>query len=386
MADWGFGNAFLEATGAAQKQDITAARAPVELQHLQSLASLQTAQAAEANQRVTANTNIAKALSNTSLAEGSPSDQMMQLANVAARGGAGNMAKDYLLRAVQMKTQETRQAAADATAARVNSNVRLQQANLFNQLHSGAQSQEDWDTANMIFSSQTGEPVPPEMRTYSPEMASRLLDSSLKLKDKIRLQQQQDDLESKRASRASQVQYRALNYSLRQAAEERRKEAQAAKEKAAGKDVGSPSSNEVSQAGSMLSSDPTLTLEDSADRTNAAIDVASRARALRKSNPGLNQAEALQRALVELKTSGALVQTPKRWGGAKTTYSTAGLSSTAPLELSAKPDPGQLIKGRYYKGPGGVFQWSGSKAVPVSVQPTRTPAASASPDDEDEEE
>lgn len=391
MADWDFGGAFLHSMGEAQRQDvfgrqaaIAEERAPADLAHVQALARLQNAQAGEAEMRADAERQMAALMQSTQLSSGTPSEQFAQLAIIAARSGATTAAKDFMLRSVQAGTSEAARASHEATSRRAEIAADLKKAELFNQYHGVAKNAEDWANANMLYQQATGEAVPPELLEYDPRKAELMRQAGLKLHDEIRLEQQERDTRSRIAARAERAMRGKMNYDLRVTEAERRERVRQDKEKAGGKDVGAPSSAQISAAKSVLAADKTLDFEDEDEKKTAAFDLAAEARALQKRNPGLDAGEALARAFAEQKLAGAYVTAaPKQlFGkdipgtGGKTSYSHVGTTPRTPIVLQGRPDPSKLQRGRYYNLNGKTYKFLGDGKFEAAGAPSPLPLTS----------
>lgn len=387
MADFDFGGAFLGPLAEAQRFDVLEERRAPDLAHLASITRLQNSQAGAAESRAAAEQKLSAILAG-GIPEGSASNQMNYLAGAAAKAGAPQLAKDFMLRGVQIKTQEVRQATADRAARATEITNAMKHAELANKLYGGVESQQDLDKANLILSQVTGEEVPPQFQIYNPATIDFLRRASMNEFQRVKLEQAGDEAASRQADRRSRASYRALNYDIRRAAETRRTNAAADKAKLAGRDVGAPTKAEMEMAASMLSADKASMPADLVEAKNAAADIASRGRYLRKQNPALDATEAMQRAFIELKESGAFVTTPASgfFGKPKTSYARRGASAESAIELKSMPDASKLKEGNFYKAPGGTFQWKGGKPVRVTSTGVKIPVAPAADDDEGEEE
>jgi hypothetical protein len=163
--------------------------------------------------------------------------------------------------------------------------------------------------------------------------------------------------------------------------------------KVGGSDVGSPSNNEVKAASRILPDG----LSDT-EAASAAFDIASQARALRKSNPGMSADDAMRQALAAKKDDFVTTNNPGFIENLTGGYSKLG-SSTSTKYAPAIPVPtskSKLVDGvRYRDSSGATAVWNAKTgkfqktgAAPTKSVPSRSAPETASEaegdDDQDE--
>lgn len=387
MSDWDFGGAYVRTAGALQNMEQQQQLFPLTMQHEQATTRLNNANAAIAEQRVQADKNMADLMQGMTIADGeSNSGITMKMAGVAMKAGDAVTARDLLLRASQMHADEARQAQTAAMTAKYQSDMRIKVADRYHQLLSGVRSQADLDAANFMFQSEFGQPG--VVTTYDPNAIGVVQQSLLKAKDRI-YADHLAAVEGQADRRISNTQdYRAQLLDIRRAAEARRAAAAQDKTKNAGKDVGSPGKVEIDSARDLLDREGKSQGLDAGSQRTAAFDLASRARALRRQNPGLDAGEAMQRALVDQVNDGYFsVQKATGLNGllgrTKNVYGRPGGSAEKPAPVPA--DRSTMKPQTYYSTPKGTLLYlgGGKWQVPKAAAPAIAPAGSAEDDEED---
>ena len=305
----------------------------------------------------------------------SPVEQMEDMATLAMRSGfvssgsklAGDAATIRLKQA-QTQQNDARKFQEQATAAKT-------QLTMVEQLLSGVKDQESWDAANSLFESMTGSKSPFAGMEYHPAIVAQLQNSTLTVKDKLDLAIKQQNANTHAAAEASAASFRDFRRGIlkQQVDIARQREGRLAKVGGKAGDVGVPVKGELDHASDQISKAYPNLPQDEVN--NAAYSIASRARAIRKSTPGLDADTALDRALAEANQSGefkTLNDNYKIMGVAipgtekSTTHFTKSGKGPTPIPgkaipLPANPSAANLKKGQQYQAPGGqIGTWNGS--------------------------
>jgi hypothetical protein len=362
MSDWDFGGAFARTAGEFQRQDIEAREAPARLDHLQSLARLQRAQAGEAEQRAETERRSAAAIGQLSFGpDAKPSQHALKIAEAYAGAGNPVAAERILSHASAMQGHEEQAQTRQAQAKHLAAQDTLQRADLYGRLMEGVRSQADLDRANLIYASQTGEEIPEWGRTYDEGQMGIILGATRNHQRQLQIQMQKEEEARKAAADAERARH---NKALETVAAARAATAAAkagADKKDSGKDIPSPKKTEIDSARHLLQREGLWDGMDEAVRRSAADDLAAYARGLQRQNRNLDFGAALQRAYDEERQRGAYVTPqPKSVGrfnipftGGKGTISPRGAApvEVGSLEELSKQKAGAIvkIKGKTYK-------------------------------------
>lgn len=300
----------------------------------------------------------------------SMADSFDNLARIAVGSGFVTKAEDLAKTSALLRTREAAQLKSNVDTKLGALKVVRDNAELTSQLLGGVNDPESWARANALYTFQTGQPSPFSNMTYSPELVERLNQAALSAKERA-------DLEEKKLTRTATAEYRRSR--LDQINEQndlrrqRIEQAAAREERLAkgggGKGVSAPAKSETDQAVRLIKKD--FDGLEAADMNDAAFSIASDARALRRSNPALNPAMALQQAYAAAKEAGDFAVLPRKAlgmdvpGTSKPVYQGRGKTATLPAPVPT--DKGVLAKGKFYINPAGaVAQWNGKAFVPVS--------------------
>lgn len=413
--NWDFGGAFAETSGALQNQDIQLRREPYMLATLEANARLNRAKATEFEQNLKANDTASKMIQDLSVTGGlDGSAGAGKLAQIYAQAGNPEAAATMMLRASQMRAQEAHvesaQAAGAAARAReVTAQTRrmMDMTERYSGLMQNVNSQQDLDRANMIFMAEFGEETPDAYRTYSPQMVQMLRDASMKRKDVLKAQMDEEELAIKRADLARRQGLTGKDMALRdaqiaatQALENLRKNRATSDGKVGGKDVPSPKDSERRAAINMMADAGVTEGMDDATLASAAYDLAADARGRVRQNPGLDFGMALQRAFVAAKTRGAYtVQRPSgargvvsdltggRLGGTKTGF--IPRNAEAPKPVTSLTEVAPLSKGQRFTYQGKIYEKIGdneARLVPGAAAGRVIGGAPMTAPEEDEDE
>ena len=321
----------------------------------------------------------------------SMADMLDKLSTMAAGAGLATKAQDLAKNAALIRSREASQLSA-ATTARLNQLKMIREtAGLQGQLFGGATDEASWNTANALYEFQTGMPSPYRGVQFSPALAQQINDSAMTAKERADAEEKaikQKELDTYRKARLAQLD---RQNELREAAQRTREERERRLAKAGGGSaVSSPTKSETDQAARLIRKD--FSGMDAADLNDAAFNLASEARALRKQNKALDAGTALQQAYNAAVAAGDF-QTDSGIGGfgfrRKTTYSGRGKTVDTPAPIPA--DRKQLIVDRYYVNPQGqVGRWTGKGFLverPLSGNNRRVNAEpDTEPDDDQDEE
>lgn len=295
-----------------------------------------------------------------------PVDILHQASMEAFKAGYGESGEALAGKASALTEQGARSALAQGQAAEAHYKTAQAELSLAGQLLGNVTDQSSWDAANRMWEQMTGRPSPYAKQPYSPELASQLRTQALTLKDQMTVHMQQWREQQAAAAKQAQDQYRKRELELREQSNRIRAADLAARNKVGGKnaDVGSPSKEETSAAtDALMRAYPNLSDDQAAD---ISYRVASIARGLRKSNPGLNASMAIQQAIMQLKpnldqnqrTEGVLSRAVDTFKGTTHPDNTK-LGTTPDQPYTSVPKAGERAPG-YYKTPDGhVRQWTG---------------------------
>lgn len=358
---------------------------------------LRNAQAEKLEQETSAEERLGRLMSQMLVPDGpgarstSMADQLDTLAIMAARARLATKAQDLAKNAALIRSREATQLSA-ATTARLNQLKMVREnAGLQGQLFGSVTDEASWNTANALYEFQTGMPSPYRGVQFSSALVQQINDSAMTAKERADAEEntiKQQELDAYRKSRLAQID---RQNELRAAAQRTREERERRMAKAGGGSaVSSPAKSETDQAARLIRKD--FSNMDAADLNDAAFNLASEARALRRQNKALDAGTALQQAYNAAVASGDF-QTDSGYAGTgfrkKTTYSGRGKTADTPAPIPA--DRKQLTVDRYYVNPQGqVGKWTGKGFLierPLSGNNRRVNAEpDTEPDDDEDEE
>lgn len=303
-----------------------------------------------------------------------PADQLEDMANMAMKSGltasGAKMATDAA--GIRLKQAQTAQAQgrtfqAQATAAQA-------ELKMAEGLLSNVTDQASWDAANSLFESMTGRQSPLKSIPYSPALVAQLQQATLTLKDKLKLKIDEMNAQTRAESAASAESFRAFRkgYLAQDLQLRKDREARLAKPGGRNADMGAPVKSELDHADDLLQ-EVFPDLPDT-ERTNAAYVVAARARALRKTTPGLDADAAMERALTESRGQFKTLNDSYKFMGIgipgtskKVTHfersgkPAASATGKSTMDLPPNPTAQSLKAGQAYRLPGGqVGTWNPS--------------------------
>lgn len=327
--------------------------------------------------------------------QGTPVEMMEQASTAALKAGLPSAGLDMAKGAMELRLKQQQMGHAAAQQRQQEMLSAKAQLGMAERLLGGVTDQASWESANRMFEQLTGGPSPFSRMPYDPATVAQLQQETLTLKDQLDLQIKQQNADTRSAQAEGAASFRDFR---RQNMEEntRIRRMQAERQaKAAGSraDVGAPTKGELDRAADIVrKAYPQL---PGGEINDAAYAVASRARGVRKSNPGVDADEAFQRALSESAREFQTLNENYNIGGitlpfgqTETTHFRApgaqGKSAAAPIaQIPSNPADRQV--GSYYSHGGKVYQWQkgGWKAA---TAPRAAPDAGDTGDETDEEE
>lgn len=382
MSEWDFGGAYAGTAKTLQDTELARLSFGDEQAHRQSLTRLNNANASSVEHRVASEQRISQIMNGMSLTEGEQgSAAIMKLAGVAMQAGDATTARDLILRAAQAQQYESQALRYATLASKDKFQMEAKKGEEFAELMRGVKVSENpreaFELAKQVMLDRYGEEIDAE---YDPRLVDLLENSATSLRDRAYAQHLAEKRKIDGARLTETRRYHDETLKIRQAAEERRRLTAGANTKAGGKDVGAPTTSETKTAKTLLQQQGKLKGLDTDTQARASSELAARARALRKANPGLDHSEASQRALVEMTTEGYFATeraTGLRGlvGGTKKVYGKPGATADRPLPV---PKDKSFKTGTYYSTPKGTLLYLGDNKWQVPDAPE--------PDDEDEEE
>jgi hypothetical protein len=298
------------------------------------------------------------------------------LPNEAAKVAKG--AADITLKGQQEETSAARKRYLEAQVAK-------QTLSEVNALASGITDEASFNRARMNFMANHPEAraLPPVFQRYDQAAVDQLVASTAEGLKRIEVELRAEDVGSKVAARESQAEFRKTRAGYMQEVLRLRREREANRAKAAGdkvKDPGSPVGSEVSQARNLIRKEieggDSLPPEELSE---AAFNVASRARQLRKAHAGLDAGEAMRQALEEAR--GDFETVAKTFlGFERGKEARYRQPKTADKPVALPPDRKSLVVGQVYNTAKGPAKWTGQNFVAAS------PASRAAPLPEDNED
>jgi hypothetical protein len=279
--------------------------------------------------------------------------QLNKMAQVAMNSGMVDRAANLAEQAATI-TARAAQVAHNQMLVR---NAQVQQGkntlDLMGQFLQGATDQASWDRGNTLFTMLTGRQSPYAGLPYNPDLVNELQAQSMTAKqhaDEIRQNLNQQSLEQQRQVAQDLMRTRM---DVLERAQDLREGRETRLAKAGGKIVGTPTKDEQSEVMRLLSTEyPNLPSDEIGNMT---YSLASRAKAIRTANPGLDAESAMQQAVQEMKITNPPSTLDKAYSVAKTLLGEGDI--TSPMTLP--PDRAKLIVGKYYLGKGGVGKYLG---------------------------
>lgn len=253
---------------------------------------------------------------------------------------AGKLAAD----AAQIRERRANEKQNQALAMKQYNEGLIQAINLSKDILFNVRSQSDLDRANALWVARTGTMSPLAGEPYSPETMQQFQDEMLSAQGKLTSQDREANRALREAEQASRDDMRKSILALKEQTLEQRKREAEAREKAGGKDVGTPTKEEIQQASRLVVA-KYKSFKDEKDILNqAGFDIASEAKALRKANPGLSAGEALQQAFAKAEAAGDFQETDK-WFGLSKGPEYKPPKKAAPAE-AAVPPAGERVVGK----------------------------------------
>lgn len=313
---------------------------------------------------------MAQAATNPREAAKSPADKMEDMAQLALNAGLTASGSKLATDAAGVRLKEAQSRHANAQTFEQQSTAAKAELDTVTRLLQGVNDQASWDAANGLFEQIMGRKSPFQGMEYNPAVVSSLQQSALSLKDKLDLAIKQQRANSQQANDESNISFRkfregvlAQDLRIKQSREDRLR-------KTGGKnaDIGAPGKSELDHASDLVQEAyPDLPQDE---LNSAAYTVAARARALRKTTPGLDADAATERALLESRAQFQTVNDSYHILGVpvpgtsrkETHFSRTG---KAPRGNPGTPQPvpadkGKLVKGQTYRSASGqVGTWNG---------------------------
>lgn len=238
--------------------------------------------------------------------------------------------------------------------------------------YEGVTDQASFDRANAVVSMATGIPSPLMGQQYSPQIINALKQSQMTARQRALIPYEIEKLKNQAASQSNLMDYRNARLEIYQA-QQRLREAEAGRKAKIGganeKDVGAPTKEEVVQSAQLIKDQyPDL---PNADRSHYAYQIASEARRIRKTNPGISAAESNTRAMEAFSDQIKDVVVTEKVLGSEALGGVLGRTKTesryVPRPIDKKPAgpvyteiPEIARKGMNYK-PGRKYQFPGGK-------------------------
>lgn len=300
-----------------------------------------------------------------------PADQLEDMANMALKSGLTASGAKLATDAAGLRLKQAQTAQAQGRTFQAQATAAKAELAMAEGLLGNVNDQASWDAANSLFESMTGRPSPLKNLPYSPQLVANLQQATLTLKDKLKLKIDEMNAQTRAESASSAESFREFRkgYLTQDLQLRKERETRLAKPGGRNADMGAPVKSELDHADDLLrESFPDL---PDAERTNAAYTIASRARAIRKTTPGLDADAAMERALTESRgqfktlNDGYKYLVPVPGTERKVTHfdrsGKPGASSTgkSALDLPSNPTAQSLKAGQAYKLPGGqVGTWN----------------------------
>lgn len=313
---------------------------------------------------------MAQAATNPEEAKKSPADKMEDMANLALSAGLTASGSKLATDAAAVRLKEAQTLHANAQTFEQQSLAAKTELDTVTRLLQGVNDQASWDAANGLFEQITGRKSPFKGMEYNPVVVSSLQQSALSLKDKLDLAIKQQRANSQQANDESNISFRNFRKGILEQDLQIKQNREDRLRKTGGKnaDIGAPGKGELDHAADVIQAAyPDLPQDEI---NSAAYTVAARARALRKTTPGLDADAATQRALLESRARFQTVNDSYRILGVAvpgTSRKETHFASTgnAPRGTPGTPQPvptdkNKLVKGQTYRSSSGqVGTWNG---------------------------
>jgi len=307
-----------------------------------------------------------------------PAGKLDKMAQIALESGQVNKAAEFADRSAMVKARMAQLAHTNMQMEEQKLAQGKKTVNLVAQLMQGATDQDSWDRANALYASTTGQRSPYEGLPYNPRLVQELQVQALTAKEAAELDVKTRNQATLDAVRSSSIDFRNKRLDLLERELLLRKQRMERLGKVGGKVVAAPAKGEVEEAAMLIHTDYDNLPEEEIAR-NAYV-VASRARALRTANPGLDAHGSMVQAMQELNLQnppGFLDRVYAIFGAAKPP--TKATIPSAPMPLPADK---KLVVGQVYATPRGNARWNGKQfeAVTQPLVPGIPDAESAAED------
>jgi hypothetical protein len=345
-------------------------QAPDDLEHIRSISRINNANAGILEDRRAAEGRLADVLRQTQPIDTSQpmSSQLLRLGGQAMQAGDVQTGRQLLVNSTQARAAEAREKYSQSLGIGRQTKRDLDLANYYYQLLGGVKDQQTLDMANREFERVSREPTPQEFQVYDPQRIAMARQGLMTMRDQLRLRHDQIIEGLRRDSLDERTSYHDLVLEQRAAEAEQRAERAKRNRANAGKDVGSPTRDEVAQADAILQREGHAKSMDAQQRKTAAFDLAARARAIRKQE-NIDSATAYQRAFQEMVAGGDFaVQAatglqrflPQGMQTQRSTYGQPRPGNTPQRAIPAPRDPKDRVPNTYYITPQrGVMLWLG---------------------------
>lgn len=334
---------------------VTAAEAPARMMEMMAQGRLVGAEAGLKESELSMQRAFAANAQALAGKSGQPTDmagQIDQMAQIAMKSGQVQKAADLADKAAMLRYRGTEAQRMQALMKNERLAVSAKQFDVLGQVYQGATDQASFDQATALLKMQ-GIDSPWAGSAYSPELVSQIKNQALTVQAKM-LRDTQQTREEAMQQREMEIERHHTATEQLMAENERIRLAQAERAAKAGQVVGTPSANEVKQV--------TATLQEQFPELDAdklpvwSSDVAGRAKAIMKQNPGVDWETAQNQAITEM---GIHKEVQKdsflRIPYDKTTVVKDG---GQPLALPASQD--DLKIGPVYKTSRGAAKWNGT--------------------------
>lgn len=304
----------------------------------------------------------------------SPVEQMEDMASLSMKSGLISSGADLAGKAAAIRLKQAQSTHAEAQTVEQQALAAKTELDTVDRLLGGVTDQQSWDAANSLFKQMTGRDSPFAGMAYNPVLVGQLQQSTLTLKDKLDLGIKDYRAKTERANSDNQQDFRQFrkDYLTGQQDLAKQREQRLSKQGGKSADIGVPQKAELDGAATAIQSAyPNLPTDEV---NQAAYAIASRARALRKTTPGLDAQQAMDRAMIEAKAQGQFQTVQDTYkifghdtgvnkGGPHSTYKHEGAGngdgSTPGTAIASIPAAPQRKEGAYYKAPNGAtYRWT----------------------------
>jgi len=304
-------------------------------------------------------------------------ERMEDMAKLAYSAGLTTQGAKMAGDAAALRLKQAQTVHAQSQTLHEQASAAKDQLTMVEKLLGGVTDQASWDAANSLFKSMMGKQSPYEGMEYNPAFVAQLQQQTLSLKDQIDLGIKKYNAETQRRNSDSNASFREFRKGYMNDEMALRRDREDRLRKGGGKtaDVGTPVKAELDHASDLIQQAyPDLPQDEI---NNAAFSIASRARAIRKSTPGMDADSATQRALKEARDSGQFQTLNDNYkfmglpipGTSKSTThfgktgkggaSDPGSSPDKPID-TIPPSPKDRKVGAYYSHGGKVYKWAGN--------------------------